>query len=322
MKRMFIPTICALLMLTAAGCDSTTSTTSSTQGKAPLRIGWTLWPGFYPLVLAQSRGVNMQPVFYENTRDLSADYAAGKLDGALVKAYDILPLNTRQSANLSPIVLVTNSTTDADAIVATANIQTPADLKGKKLGVAFDTYAEMQVRNMLEKYGVSTNEVTLIDLPPEKVVEEMGRGTIDAGHTYEPYLSQAIDAGYHAIFTNKEMPNQLLDVLTVRDSVLKERPADVRALITGFLSAQESWRQTQGASARIIAEATGLNPDNISLDGLRLYDRADNIEAFLETNNANSLYNSLDGILTYLLNTGILDSQPDLTQLINANFIQ
>jgi NitT/TauT family transport system substrate-binding protein len=320
MKRMLILTICALLMLIAAGCDSTTSTAQDQT--PPLRIGWTLWPGFYPLVLAQSRGVNVQPVLYDSTVALSADYAAGKLDGALVKAYDILPLNTRQSTNLSPIVLVTNSTSNADAIVATANIRTPADLKGKRLGVAFDTYAEMQVRTMLEKYGVPIDEVTLIDLPPEKMAEEMDRGTIDAGHTYEPYLSQATDAGYHVIFSNKEMPNQLLDVLTVRDSVLKERPADVRALITGFMSAQEWWRQSQGAGAIIVGEATGLSPDDISLDGLRLYDRADNLVAFLETNHAGSLYNSLDENLTYLLNTGTLNSRPDLTQLINANFIQ
>ena len=174
---------------------------------------------------------------------------------------------------------------------------------------------------MLEEAGLSANDVTLVDVPPEQVPAQLGV-TIDAGHTFDPFVAQAVDKGNHVIFTGAQTPGLLLDVLIARQSTLKDRSEDMRAFIDAFFAAQEWWRQHQGEGSRIIAAATGQRPEDINFDGLRLYDRADNLTAFEDRLDPKSLYNSLDGNMKYLLGSGTLNTQPNLNQLIDPSYLQ
>jgi NitT/TauT family transport system substrate-binding protein len=321
MKQILFLIMLVLVLLT--GC----TTKTALEDKPPLKIGWSLWPGYYPLILAdklgyfKERGLNVDARLYENITDVPADFAAGKLDGALATVFDALPLNTRSAGSISPIIMITDYTTTRDAIVATSAISSPADLKGKTIGVAFDSYAEVLIRAMLDQAGLSANDVTLVDVPAEQVPQELGR-TIDAGHTYDPFVAQAVAHGNHVIFNGAQTPGLLYDVLIARQSTLKDRPEDMRAFIAAFMEAQAWWRQHQIEGSKIIAEATGQKPEDISLDGLRLYDRADNLAAFEDATAPKSLYNSLDGNLKYLLSSGTLNSQPNLNQLIDPSYLQ
>ncbi len=315
--------VIALVMLMLAGCSST----AAQSEKPPLKIGWSQWAGWYPLILAdklglfEKRGIEVEPVYYEIASDTNIDYVAGKLDGALVTAFDVLPINARGARDRSPVVMVTDNTVEGDAILATPDIRTPADLKGKTLAVAFDSYAEVLLRAMLQKYGLSAEDVHLVDIPPEEVPAQLGK-TIDAGHTYAPFISEAVKQGQHVIFTGAETPGLLLDVMIMRESALKERPDNVRALIDAFFEAQEWWRQNRLKGNSIIAEATGQRVEDVNTEGLRLYDRNDNLKAFTDPSAADSLYNSLNGNLQYLLDSGTLNSRPDLNPLMDSSFLK
>ena len=323
MKQILFLTLLVLVILPLTGC----TTATPTEEKPPLKIGWSLWPGYYPLVLAdklgyfESRGLNVDARLYPNFTDVPADFAAGKLDGALVTVFDALPINARSTGDIAPIVMISDYTTTGDAIVATSAISSLADLKGKTIAVAFDSYAEVLIRGMLEQAGLSANDVTLVDVPAEQVAAELGV-TIDAGHTFDPFVARAVDQGHHVIFTGAQTPGLLLDVLVARQSTLKDRPEDMRAFIDAFFSAQEWWRQHQLEGSRLIADATGQQPEDINFDGLRLYDRADNLTAFSDILAPKSLYNSLEGNMKYLLDSGTLNSQPNLNQLIDPSYLQ
>ncbi len=322
MKRM----LGVILLLAALGVLTGCATITPVEQKPPLKIGWSLWPGDYPVVLAdklgyfKDRGLNVDLRFYTNNTDVVADYAAGKLDGALVTVFDALPINARAGAENSPIVLIADNTTTGDAIVATPVISSVADLKGKTIGVKFGSYAEVLIHAMLDQAGLTPDDVHLVDVPPEEVPQQLGK-TIDAGHTYAPYIAQTVEQGNHVIFDGTKTPGLLLDVLVARQSVLKNRPQDMRAFVDGYLAAQEWWRQNQIQGSRVIAEATGQKPEEISLDGLRLYDRQDNLDAFIQAAAPNSLYHSLDGNLTYLLNNGALSTRPEINQLMDWSFL-
>jgi NitT/TauT family transport system substrate-binding protein len=323
MNRTMFLALLGLTLLLLTGCSATTPL----EEKPPLKIGWSLWPGYYPIILAdklgyfKERGLNVDARLYPNFTDVPAEFAAGKLDGALVTVFDALPINARSAGSISPVVMISDYTTTGDAIVATPAVSSVADLKGKTIAVAFDSYAEVLIRAMLEQAGLSANDVTLVDVPAEQVPQELGR-TIDAGHTYEPFVAQAVANGNHAIFTGSQTPGLLLDVLIAKQSTLKDRPQDMRAFIDAFFEAQAWWRQHQIEGSKIIAEATGQQPEDISLDGLRLYDRSDNLSAFGDILSPKSLYNSLDGNMKYLLSSGTLSNQPDLSQLIDPSYLQ
>jgi NitT/TauT family transport system substrate-binding protein len=311
-----------LAVLLAAGCAA-----SQPTEQRPLKIGWQVWPGWYPALLAdhlgyfESRGLKVQLIPYEILGDANIDFAAGKLDGVFQTVFDVLPVNARQNRTVSPVVLITDNTLEADSIVAIPSILNPADLKGKRLGVKLGSYAEVLVRAMLNKNGLSPADVQLTDLPPEAAAEHLGK-TVDAIHTYEPYLSELVAQGNNVIFTGAETPGLLLDVLTMSDAAVKQRPAEVREFIDAFFAAQEWWANHRIEGNRVIAEATDQGPEDIKTDGIRLYRRSDNQYAFTNPSASDSLRSSLEGNLQFLLEIGALSVRPDLDKLINPDFLQ
>lgn len=320
--RTFLIWIVAAALL-LAGCSSAVAQ----QDKPPLRIAWSAWGGWYPLILAeklglfQKRGLKVDLQYHDVYGDVPSDYAAGRVDGAMVTPYDTLLLNARQSHDLAPFILETDRTTTADAIVAVPGIKSPADLKGKTLAVAYDSYAEVMVREMLRKNGLTAQDVKLVDIPPEEVPAQLGK-TIDAGHTYAPYIAPLVAQGNQILFTGNDVPGLLTDGLIIRSSVLKERPQDVRALIDAFFEAQEWWRNHRIEGSRMIAEAIGLRPEDITDEGIRLLDRADNLRVFSDASAPDSVYSSLNANLKYLLESGTLTLKPDLNQLIDPAYLQ
>ena len=322
MKRKTSLIVVLVIAVMLAGCA-----TSQHIEQRPLKIGWQVWPGWYPALLAkelgyfESRGLKAELVPYDLLGDANIDFAAGKLDGVFQTAYDVLPVNARQNRTVSPVVLITDNTLEADAIVAVPGITSPADLKGKRLGVKLGSYAEVLVRAMLEQNNLSITDVQLTDLAPELAPEQLGK-TVDAVHTYEPYLSQVLAQGNNVIFSGAETPGFLLDVLTMSDAAVKQRPEDIRKFIDAFFAAQEWWLNHRIEGSRLIGEATGQRPEDINADGISLFRRIDNQHALGDPYAPGSLYNSLDRNLKFLLEIGALNSQPDLYQMINPNFVQ
>ena len=312
-----------LVIMLLTGC----ATTLQTEQQRPLKIGWQVWPGWYPALLAdklgyfESRGLQVELVSYALLGDANADFAAGKLDGVFQTVFDVLPVNARQSRRVSPVVLITDNTQEADAIVAVPGILQPTDLRGKRLGVKFGSYAEVLVRAMLAQNDLTSADVQLVDLPPESAEAYLGK-TVDAVHTYEPYLSQLVAAGNNVIFSGAKTPGLLLDVLTMNEDVLQKRPDDVRSFIDAFFAAQDWWLNHRIEGSRLIAEATGQRPEDIKADGIRLYRRTDNEAAFSDPTQPESLYSSLNNNLNALLDMGLLNIKPDLNQLINPNFLR
>jgi NitT/TauT family transport system substrate-binding protein len=77
-------------------------------------------------------------------------------------------------------------------------IKTFTDLKGKKVGVSRKTAAEFYLGRFLELNGMSTKEITLVDLLPSQLQDALARGDVDAVIAWEPWASQI----------EKQMPNE------------------------------------------------------------------------------------------------------------------
>lgn len=118
-----------MLMLCATAC-----TPSKPE---PLRIGTNLWPGYEPLYLARDKQQfdDSRYLLFELTsatqvmhafQKRKIDIAALTLDEALLLEAEGIPLK---------VLLAMDYSNGADAIVASPNIHSMHDLKGKKIGV-------------------------------------------------------------------------------------------------------------------------------------------------------------------------------------------
>ena len=315
--RIISSVIILVFLLTACGASAPVTE------RPPLKVGWSLWPGWYPLVIAQEKGlfekhgVEVELTFFPLYSQALPNLDTRKVDAATLVVGDVLPLASQGEAK---IVLITDTSDGGDSIMASSDVPSPADLRGKRIGVGLGTFGEVLVREMLERNHISVGDVTLVDVPPENLPAELGK-TVDVGHTYEPFTTEAVQKGYHTIFSSADTPGLIPDVFVFNSDVTAERPEDVRAFIAAFFEAQEWWIANPDEAAALIAQATGLTPADISTEGLKLFNRADNVNAFKPGEDTSSIYFTTQLYTNFQIQTGRLNSAPDLNQLLDASFL-
>ena len=144
---------------------------------------------------------------------------------------------------------------------------------------------------------------------------------MDAGHTYPPFDTQATQKGYHSVFSSAETPGLIPDFFVFRTSVTTERPEDVRAFIAAFFEAQEWMLANSGEANALIAEATGQKPEDISFEGIKLFNAADNAATFTQGESTSSIFFTTQLYVDFYILTGRLSAAPDLNQLLDDSFL-
>ncbi|WP_027186342.1 ABC transporter substrate-binding protein [Desulfovibrio inopinatus] len=307
-----------LLTLSVPGCSQSPESVE----RPALRVGWVYWPGWYPAVIAKEKGffakhgVKVELVLYNTYTDIFSDFAAGKLDATYAGFYELLKINIPDMK----IVMATDYSDGAEGLVVTPDIRVPTDLKGKRVGIQGGlSGSEFLIVTMLRRYGVPRSALTLVDVGPEIVLETMPE-RIQAGYTWEPYLSSSCDRGYRVLFSTADMPGMILDVFAVQGSVVAQRKADVQAYVDAWFEAQQYWLDHQEEGNALIAEAIGLDQQSISLSGCHILTYDDNETVFTKESPL-SLYNVGEKLISFIIGLGDATSVPALDQVIDPEFI-
>lgn len=327
MKSRFFRFVCLFLLSIAliTACNGKPSVTSKSE-PPPLTVAYSLWPGYFPLVIAKEKGfftqqgVKVELVYSENHLAPLANFSAGHYDGMAITLGSFM--SSIEEITDSHIILITDRSTGADAVVSQSNIQSVADLKGKRIGVKLGNFGELFVTKMLEKNGLSSNDVTLVNLEAETIVQNLKNGNIQAGQTWQPYVFQAVQSGAKVLFTSKQTPGLIPDVVVFRSNVLRDRPDDVRAFIRAWFQAQDYWKTNPEETKTLIAKTLNLKPEEISTEGIELHDLKNNLAALTPGSTTDSLYYTAQLYADFYIRTGGLSTAPDIQKLIDPSFVQ
>lgn len=312
--------ILLLLVIFLWGC---TPEPPPEAGKSEIRIGWSLWPGWYPMAIAIDQGlfvkhgVRVKPVLYTAYTSTFSDYAAGVLDGCFGGLYELLKINTPGMK----VVLVTDTSDGAEGLVALPSIFTPGDLAGKRIGTQGGlTGSEFVVTTMLRRHGLTRADVTFVHVEPEAVLEQMP-DKIQAGFTWDPFLTRAVDDGYRILFTTADTPGMVPDVVAFQGRLTQERPEDIRSFLRAWFEAVEFWHDHPQEAATSIARVTGLKPEDITLQGCRLFSLADNHTAFQRSAGPTTLYHVGEQQVAFITGMGDAIAEPDLAMALDGSFL-
>lgn len=291
----------------------------------PLKFAYSAWVGYYPIAIAKEKGfftqqgVNVQTIYLGADEPQLANLVAGKYDGMTTTLGNVISAGTDNS-NLR-IVLKIDQSAGADVIIAQSQIKSVADLKSKTIGVDLGKFGELFVTKMLESNGLTTEQVTLIKANEEQVLNRLKSNEIQAGHTWEPFASQAVKAGFRVIFTSAQTPGLISDVITFRETVLKTRPADIRAFIRAWFQAVDYWKNHLKEGNMIIGKVLKIPADTISLEGVKLLTLEDNKLGFIPANSTDSLYYTAQLYTNFYIRTGGLTRPPDIKKLLEPSFL-
>jgi len=314
--------VVAVLLLVAGGCSRPTPEPEL----PPLKVAYVLWPGYFPLVIADEKGyfeeegVEVEVVYPDSSSQARADLAAGALNGLTFTLAGIVAASGEGSD--IHVIFATDESSGADAVVASADVESVADLVGERVGVGFGGYGEIIVDAMLEANGLTRQDVVLVDVFGEDVPDSIENGDIAAGVTWEPYVSQAVDGGAQVLFSTADTPGLIPDVMAFHGSALRERPDDVRAFVRAWFRAVDWWLANLDEGYQLLAEALDMEPADASLEGIRLLTLEDNRQAFVPGTTSESLYYTAQLYADFYIGTGALGVAPNLDDLLDSSFLE
>jgi NitT/TauT family transport system substrate-binding protein len=148
---------------------------------APLKVGYSDWPGYTILEVAKQKGwfkeagIEVEMVWFDYLPSLDA-FAAGKIDGVACVATDALVSGANGAK--SKLIALLDYSDGSDAIVGKAGINSSKDLKGQKVGVELTLVEHLLLLKALEVNGMKQSDVELVNTPTNETPQTLASGKV------------------------------------------------------------------------------------------------------------------------------------------------
>ena len=292
--------------------------------RSPLKVNCVPFVGNMPVLIAQNKGffkaqgIEVELSYVDYLQLQQADFSAGKYDAIGLTLGDFIMLSATNPDMQA--VMVVDESTGVDAVVAQSDIKTIFDLKGKKLGADLGGFSEVFLSEMLKTSKLTSEDVSLVKAEALEVPQRIQNNAIQAGHTWEPYLSEALKLGANILFTSKQTPGLILDVIVFRGEVIRDRPEDIRAFVRAWLQALSYLETNIPEGNEIASKALNIPSNTMSLEGIDLTDFAEN-KKFFQSDSPNYIYKTAKKYADFFIRTGNVTRLPNLESLFNSSFL-
>jgi NitT/TauT family transport system substrate-binding protein len=297
----------------------------------PVKIGFNIWVGYGPLYIArdkgffQKRGIDVELIIKEEVREKLGDLTAGKLDMAASGGGTSLIYLTEPDQ--LQYVAATEDSNGADGIIATKEITSLADLRGKRVALNRGGLPEFYFATLLNSAGLKESDVNIVDLRGDVVGKAFIDRLVDAAVTWEPFLSRAKATDFgHLLIDTSVTPGVVFDVLVARKSFVVKHPNDVKAVVDAWNEAVAYYDSHREEAIELMARDMGdwlKDPKTFAetLEGVKYYGAADNRAFFGTKEKPGPLYESVKEAIAVWSELGKMKVKATPENIINYRFV-
>lgn len=252
----------------------------------PYRVGYNNWIGYIALFVAEEKGFFKEEGLAVQKKSFSAPgdglkpLLAGDLD-AHFTTLDSAIIALDKAPGKLRVVYLTDTSAGADAIVAKKEIKSVKDLKGKQVAATVGECNHLLLVKALEKAGLQESDVKLTNMSPDDSGAAFAAGKLDAAVTWEPWISQVqADKKGHLVFSSKEVPNLILDVVAISSQTAEKKSAETRAFLRALNKANELVMKDPKLASQLAAKAIEMKPEDVEklLPKVKLYGLKGNLD--------------------------------------------
>lgn len=251
------------LILTAA----LTTLSFAATAASPVKLSLTTWVGYSPFYVAdgmgmyKKQGLDVTLKTFSDPAMLPSSVTSKAVDGSLM-TYDQLIGAAAQGQKLK-VVMPIDYSNGGDAVLADKSITKITDLKGKKVAYSPLSPSDFLISYALKVNGMSVKDINPVNMAPEAIPTAMASKAVPAGVTYEPNVSQilAMNGGsqFKTIYTSKEAPGLIADVMVFDEAYIKKYPKNISGLINAYLEGLAYMKSNPKEASEIIGKAIGVS---------------------------------------------------------------
>jgi NitT/TauT family transport system substrate-binding protein len=290
-----------------------------------LKMGTEPWIGYGPWWIAQARGffqkegLNVQVITFQQDADLNAALASGNTQVANIATHTSIKLILNNHLPITPVLLLDDSE-GADAVLGSASIKSLGDLRGKTVAYEYGTTSDLLIHYALLHAHIPFSAIKTQNIPAADAATALVAGRVDAAVTYEPYISSVAGKGkgVHVIYSSKVAPGLIGDFMVANNSLIKDHPDEVRALLRAWNDAMTYWAKNYKDGVAIMAKGVGSSPADLTstLAGAVIYTIPQN--KTLARGLIQKRYSMVNQVL---LSTGVVKGTLDPNKTLNFSFL-
>jgi NitT/TauT family transport system substrate-binding protein len=324
-KKMHMIIISSIIIIFLSSYNLVSAQTSNEK---PLRISVGVWPPNFLVYVAQEKGyfeknsVDVNLTLVQDYADTLRDYANREYDGIFVVYSDAI---IQDSEGIdTKVVFNTDIAKNADPIMGSLDNLT--ELKGKKVGIdGINSFSHYYILESLEKVGLGEGDVEFVNIPVQNMSDALKKGEIDAGHTYNPYTTDALKSGFKILSKGTIVPGVLTTVLAFHSDIVEQRPNDIQNIIKSLIEAKEDYEKNKEQDVEIMSVNTGVNKTDIinGLESAEVMDLDYNTQFSMNklSDTTGSLYISGNSIADFFVERGVISEYPNFEDIVEPKFI-
>ncbi|MCI5144009.1 MAG: nitrate ABC transporter [Candidatus Electrothrix sp. AR3] len=317
MRTLKISAVWLVILFLCLGCQQ--------DSPELIRLGTNVWPGYEPFYLAREQGyykeINLRLVEYSSASEVIRAFKNENLEAAALTLDEAIYLS--QSHPDIMVVLVTDISNGGDVIISKENIENVNGLHGKRVAVESNALGAYFITRALETHQMNLEDISLVHLEVSAHEEAFLQGRVDAAVTFEPVKTKLIAAGGKEIFSSRQIPNEIVDVLVIhkRNDLLTKRRKTLQKIMTGWFKALDDLKNSPQESANIISKRLKITPEQAlaSYDGLILPTLGENRR--LLSGGQGSLVGNIEKLSAVMLEHNLLKRKPEGSNLISEELL-
>jgi NitT/TauT family transport system substrate-binding protein len=297
----------------------------------PFEIVHTTWVGYGPFYLAQDlgyfkeEGVDVKLTTIEEKSLQMAAVMSGKVAAALGTVDEFL-LYMNKDVCLR-YVLALDESSGGDGVIASRDIDSIADLKGKQVAFNEGSVSQFWFNVLLKQQGMTQGDVEMVNMTADDAAAAFMAGRVPAAVTWEPHLTEARNNPQgHVLVDSSSTPGVITDVVAVLCDTAEKRGEEIKAVVRAWNRAVEYWKTHPEESNAIMAKGVGgwlADPAvfSDSVKGVKFFDAATNKAYFGTPEAPGSLYKIVQFAVDIWGGLGRLQVQPKPEEIITNTYL-
>lgn len=233
-----------------------------------LLVAITSWPAYEYLYLAEQQqlgrphGLRLRIKQYSSLADQRAAYVRGDLGVMATTLPEAIAICQEAPQRCPLLILVLDESRGADRLLARLPIRRPEQLLGQRVGLERTVLAEyLLLRSFGDRPVQLDRQLQLVFDGPVALVKALQGGELDAIVSYDPHAVPLLsDPAVVELFSTRQLPGEVVDVLAVDPALAAERAPALQALVRTWWEARAYARRHPHQALAVMAQREQVEP--------------------------------------------------------------